>query len=99
MLRYVAAVLTVIAFALALLAINPWITSAGRISDPGDQRTAGALKEGTGPSESPVPQTLPKAWGRVAGVTIDRWLVFEAADGTVRLVALGGGVMREFRRN
>jgi hypothetical protein len=87
--RYVKTVLTVIALALAILALNPWIT------------TAQVFKEGgTAPALDPLPpQAMPKGWGRVAGVTVDKWLVFEAADGTVRIVALGGKVMREIKRD
>jgi len=47
--QYVTAVLTVIALALVMLAVNPWISSAGRISETGTPTMAGAYKEGASP--------------------------------------------------
>ena len=83
---YVKAALAVIAVALVMLAVNPWIT------------TAQVLKEGA-PPEPQQPQAIPKAWGRVAGVTVDRSLVFEGPDGTVRFVTFFGRLGREIKRN
>jgi hypothetical protein len=92
MARYVVALLAINALALATLAINPWPTAAGVVSDAMDK----GIPIGEGP---PPPQTMPKAWGKVVGVTTDKWLVFEATDGTVRIAALGGRLMREIKRN
>ena len=90
--RFIAVLLTVTGVALVALVVNPWITAAGVYSDAAEK----GIPIGEGP---PPPQSMPKVWGRVVGVTADKWLVFEAADGTVRMVALGGRVMREINRN
>jgi hypothetical protein len=75
--RYVKAVLTVIAVALAAIAGMLW---------RGDQGPGPALAQGSGPQYEIA---VPKAWGRVIGYGSGN-LLLEAADGTLREVDVRG---------
>jgi hypothetical protein len=75
--RYLKLVLTVIAAALVVVALNPWVARL---------RPAPAAAQGTPPKyEVPVP----RAWGKVIGYG-DGNLLLEAPDGSLREVDVRG---------
>ena len=77
--RYTHALLTLIGVALAAIAVNLWIGPAGlRVAGP---RVAEA--------QAGKQITLPKDWGKPVGF-IAGHVYLEAADGTIRLVNIGG---------
>ncbi len=75
--RYCKAVFTVIAIALAALALHPWVA---RLRPPAAEAQGGRVE---------YEVTLPRAWGKVVGYSNGNVLL-EAADGTLRDVDLRG---------
>jgi len=75
--RYVKVVLTIIAAALTLIALNPWLPAL---------RLPPAEAQSQGPGYT---LTLPKAWGKIIGYSTGN-LLLEAADGTLREADLRG---------
>jgi hypothetical protein len=74
--RYTKVVLTVIALALALIALNPWLPHAAF---------------GLRPAEAQGEAIVSKDWGKavgVIGVGSRAFALFEASDGTLRIVYL-----------
>lgn len=79
--RYVRVTLTVIALALAAIALNPWLAPL---------REALALRPAEAQTAQPKYEfTIPKAWGKIAAYANGN-LLLEAADGTLREVDLRG---------
>jgi len=74
---YVKAVLTVIAVALAALALDAWV---GKLAPRGAEAQTTAAK---------YEVVLPKAWGKIVGFSNNN-LLMEATDGTLRAVDLEG---------
>ena len=89
--RYTKAVLTLIGVALTATAVNLWM--------PADWSRA--LRPRLAEAQ-PRQITVPKDWGKAAGF-IAGHVYLEAADGTIRLVAIGGttpvGVVLVIARN
>jgi hypothetical protein len=80
--RYSKIVLTVIALALTVLALNPWLgTGAGP--------TVLAPRAVDAQTEAKYVVTIPKAWGKLVGFS-DGNVLLEAPDGTLRDVDLRG---------
>ncbi|HEV8307822.1 MAG TPA: hypothetical protein VGW35_09140 [Methylomirabilota bacterium] len=79
--RYTKAVLTIIALALSVIALNPWIA-------PG--RWLRALAPDAAAAQRRKETTVPTAWGKLVGFS-DGYGLFEATDGTLRQVGLQGG--------
>ncbi len=74
---YCKAVLTVIALALAAIAVNPWLQ---RVSlSPAEAQTA----------EPKYTVTIPKAWGKIHSFSNNN-LLMETSDGTLRVVDIEG---------
>jgi hypothetical protein len=74
---YLKGVLTVIAVALAAIAVNPWLS---RVSlAPAEAQTA----------EPKYLVTIPKAWGKITSFSNNNFLM-EAPDGTLRVVDVEG---------
>lgn len=74
---YVKAVLTIIAVALVVIALNPWV--AGVAPGRADAQMA----------EPKYEVSLPRAWGKILGYS-NQNVLMEAADGTLRSVDLEG---------
>lgn len=75
--RYLKIVLTVIAAALTVIALTPWLST---------------LAPGRAQAQTATPKydlTLPRAWGKIVGFSNNN-LLLEAADGTLRSVDLEG---------
>lgn len=73
---YIRVVLGVIAVALAVIALNPWLTAPTRSAEA---QTATAKYE----------LSIPRAWGKILAFA-NQNLLLEAADGTLRVVDLEG---------
>lgn len=73
--RCLRAVLTVIAVALVVIAVTPWL----RLIAPAPARAA----------DAPYELNVPKAWGRLVGYA-DGNLLLEAADGSLRVAEITG---------
>lgn len=74
--RYVKAVLTVIAAALTLIALHPWVEKILPASAEAQQKVE-------------YIHAIPKAWGKVIGYSSGN-LLLEAPDGTLREADLRG---------
>jgi hypothetical protein len=79
--RYTRGALTVIALALSVMALTPWV-------DP--TRVAGALGPGPAEAQRRKETAVPAAWGKLVGYS-DGYGLFEAPDGTLRQVGLKTG--------
>ena len=79
--RYVKAVLTVIAIALVVIALNPWLTSVRALLAP--RHAAGET------AQAKYEYKIPKAWGKVVTYSNGN-LLAEAPDGTWREIDLRG---------
>ena len=79
--RYVKAVLTVIAIALVVIALNPWLTSVRALLGP--RHAAGET------AQAKYEYAIPKAWGKVVPYSNGN-LLAEAPDGTWREIDLRG---------
>jgi hypothetical protein len=92
--RTTKALLTVIAAALAAIALNPWLPAPG---------WRDAVRPGPAEAQGVRTISVPKDWGRAAGF-IPGYAYLEAADGTIRLVSIstnepvGGAVLVITRR-
>jgi len=81
--RYTKGVLTFIAIALMLIAVNPWLTSRPWHQILG---AAPAEAQGSGPQFEVM---IPKAWGKVIGYSPGNVLL-EAPDGALREADIRG---------
>lgn len=75
--RYVKGLLTLIALALAVIALNPWLA---------------ALRLPTAAAQSETPKhevAIPKSWGRIIGFSNNN-LLLQAEDGALRVVDVEG---------
>jgi hypothetical protein len=79
--RYTRGVLTVIALALSVLALTPWVRPIWVI---------GALGPGPAEAQRRKEIAVPAAWGKPVGYS-DGYGLFEAPDGTLRQVGLETG--------
>ena len=81
--RYTKATLTVIALALAAIAVRPWLPEAGLMSavspDPAQAQTAAPKYD----------VVVPKSWGKMVAFSNGN-LLLEGADGSMRVVDLEG---------
>ena len=80
--RYVKTMLTVIAVALVVIAVRPWVPDG----------LFGALAPDAAQAQSAVPKhdiTVPKSWGKLVGYSTGN-LLLEASDGTMRVVDIEG---------
>ena len=80
--RYVKTVLTVIAVALVVIAVRPWVPDT----------VVGALAPESALAQSSVPKhdvSVPKSWGKMIGYSTGN-LLLEAPDGTMRVVDVEG---------
>ena len=73
--RYLKIVQTVIAVALTVIAVRPWLPSP----DPAQAQTMGAKYE----------VTIPKAWGKYIAYSNNN-LLLQAAEGSLRIVDVEG---------
>ena len=81
--RYTKAVLTVIAVALLVIAVRPWLPEAGWV---------GALRPQPAHAQTASPKyevTVPKAWGKFVAFSNNN-LLLEASDQTLRIVDVEG---------
>ena len=76
--RYTKALLTLIALALAVIAVTPWLGAA---------RWSPALRPGNAEAQAARHIAVPKDWGKAVGF-IPGYAYLEAADGTIRLVSI-----------
>ena len=81
--RYTKAVLTVIAVALVLIAVRPWVPESGLLAAV---RPEPAHAQGAGPKYE---VTVPKAWGKFVAFSNNN-LLLEAPDQTMRIVDVEG---------
>jgi hypothetical protein len=81
--RYTKAVLTVIAVALAVIAVRPWLPESGLL---GAVRPVPAHAQGTAPKYE---VTVQKAWGKLVAFSNNN-LLLEAQDQTMRIVDVEG---------
>ena len=86
--RYTRVTLTVIALALGVIALRPWMAC-----DRWLQTIAPQAAEAQRRKEIAVPA----AWGKVVGFS-DGYALFEASDGTLRQVGLGSGTVTGLAR-
>ena len=81
--RYTKVVLTVIAVALAVIAVRPWLPESGLLQavrpDPAQAQTSGAKYE----------VSVPKAWGKLVAFSNNN-LLLEASDQSLRIVDVEG---------
>lgn len=81
--RYLRAVLTVIAVALTVIAVRPWLPAPGSLAllgpDPAQAQTAAAKYE----------ISLPKSWGKFIAFSNNN-LLLEAPDQSLRIVDVEG---------
>ena len=81
--HYTKAVLTVIAVALAVITVRPWLPGSGLL---------GAVHPEPAQAQSAVAKyevTVPKAWGELVGYSNNN-LLLEAPDQTMRIVDVEG---------
>jgi hypothetical protein len=81
--RYTKAVLTVIAAALLVIALRPWLPDGG---------WSGALQPAPAQAQTEAAKyevTLPRGWGRLVGFSNNN-LLLEAPDRTLRVVDVEG---------
>ncbi len=81
--RYIKAVLTVIAAALVVIAVRPWLPESGWLKTIGPAPAQ---------AQSPVAKyevTVPKAWGKFVAFSNNN-LLLEAPDQTMRVVDVEG---------
>ncbi len=81
--RYTKVVLTVIAVALVVIAIQPWLHGASMLE---------LARPDTAQAQSLVPKydvTVPKSWGKFVAISNNN-LLLEAPDHTYRIVDLEG---------
>jgi hypothetical protein len=81
--RYTRVVLTVIAIALVVIALRPWLPTASLLE---------FARPDTAQAQSMVPKyevTVPKSWGKFIAISNNN-LLLEAPDQTYRLVDLDG---------
>jgi hypothetical protein len=81
--RYTKLVLTVIAVALVVIAVRPWVPASSLVRSvlPGDAQ-----------AQTPTPKyevTIPKAWGKYVAYSNNN-LLLEAPDGAMRIVDVEG---------
>ncbi len=76
--RYTKALLTLIALALAAIAVTPWLAAG---------RWPAALRPGGAEAQAVRQIAVPKDWGKAVGF-IPGYAYLEAADGTIRLVSI-----------
>ena len=81
--RYSKAVLTVIAAALVVIAVRPWLPEAGLLQAV---RPEAALAQGAVPKYE---VTVPKAWGKFVSFSNNN-LLLEGPDQTLRIVDVEG---------
>ena len=81
--RYSRAVLTVIAVALVVIAVRPWLPESGVLDSV---RPEAAYAQGAVPKYQ---VTVPKAWGKFVGFSNNN-LLLEASDQTLRIVDVEG---------
>ena len=87
--RYTKAVLTVIAVALLVIAVRPWLPEAGPWLPAG---WTGAVRPQPAHAQTTIPKyevTVPKAWGKFVGFSNNN-LLLETSDQTMRVVDLEG---------
>lgn len=81
--RYTKTVLTLIAVALVVIAVRPWVPASGLLSavrpDPAHAQQAAAKYE----------VVVPKAWGKFLAFSNNN-LLLESPDGTMRIVDVEG---------
>ena len=85
--RYTKIALTVIALALTVLALRPFLLP--RIVTAGDLDAVFRDPKAIASDANPRKVDVPRAWGRLAGAS-DRSLFFEASDGTIRNYPVSG---------
>ncbi len=81
--RYAKAVLTVIAVALVVIAVRPWLPESFLL---------GAVRPAPAQAQGAVPKyevTVPKAWGKFLAFSSNN-LLLEAPDQTMRIVDVEG---------
>jgi hypothetical protein len=81
--RSTKALLAVIALALGVIAVRPWLPPAGWLDAVGPERAL---------AQTPAPKydiAVPKAWGKLVAYSNNN-LLLEAADGTLRVVDVEG---------
>jgi hypothetical protein len=81
--RYTKVVLTVIAVALVVIAVQPWL---------GGSRLLEIARPDSAQAQSTIPKydlTVPKAWGKFVAISNNN-LLLEAPDNTFRIVDLEG---------
>lgn len=81
--RYTKAVLTVIAIALTVIAVRPWLPTAGWLEAMGPARAL---------AQTPTPKyevTIPKAWGKFVAYSNNN-LLLEGPDQTLKIVDVEG---------
>ncbi len=81
--RYTKAVLTVIAVALVVIAVRPWLPGSGLLEAV---RPESALAQG---AAAKYEVTVPKAWGKFVAFSNNN-LLLEAPDHTMRIVDVEG---------
>lgn len=81
--RYSRAVLTVIAVALVVIAVRPWLPGSGVLDSV---RPEAAYAQG---AVAKYQVTVPKAWGKFVGFSNNN-LLLEAPDQTLRIVDVEG---------
>ncbi len=81
--RYVKAMLTVVAVALAMIAARPWLPESGLLAA---FRPASADAQAVGPKYEVV---VPKAWGKFVAFSNNN-LLLEGPDQTMRIVDVEG---------
>jgi len=81
--RYTKTVLTLIALALTVIAVRPWLPPAGWLEALGPER---ALAQTATPKYE---VTLPKAWGKFVAYSNNN-LLLEGPDQTLRIVDVEG---------
>lgn len=82
--RYIKTALTVIAVALAVIAVRPWLPEPGSLGT--------ALRPDPVHAQTTSPKyevTIPKSWGKLVGYSNNN-LLLEATDQTLRIVDVEG---------
>lgn len=81
--RYVKTVLTIIAVALVVIAVRPWVSGSTLLQVV---RPEPALAQGAGPKYE---VTVPRAWGKFVAFSNNN-LLLEGSDQTLRVVDIEG---------